>query len=67
MTTHVLSVPGITCDHCKAAIEAKVGAVPGVTSVTVEVTTRQVTVEGSATQDALRAAIDQAGYEAAPA
>jgi copper chaperone len=58
------SVPGISCDHCKHAIETEVGAVPGVTSVDVDVASRSVAVVGG-DDPAIRAAIDEAGYEVA--
>ena len=57
------SVPGISCGHCKAAIETEVGAVDGVTLVEVDVDARSVRVLGEATDDAIVAAIDEAGYE----
>lgn len=59
------SVPAISCDHCKHAIEAEVGRVGGVASVVVDVETRSVLVDGTAPDDALRAAIAEAGYEVA--
>jgi copper chaperone len=60
------SVPGMTCGHCEAAVTEEVGKVPGVTSVVVNLETKLVTVAGSALDDAaLRAAIDEAGFEAA--
>ena len=65
MTTRTYSVPAISCDHCKHAIEGEVGAVPGVDSVLVTVAERTVRVEGEAADDAVRAAIDEAGYDVA--
>jgi copper chaperone CopZ len=59
------SVPGISCEHCKAAIEAEVAKVAGVAAVAVDVTGRTVTVEGEAVDDDIRAAIDEAGYDVA--
>jgi copper chaperone len=59
------SVPGISCGHCKDAIEREVGALDGVSRVEVDVELRQVTVEGDVTAEAVRAAIDDAGYEVA--
>jgi copper chaperone len=59
------SVPGISCDHCKDAIEREVGALAEVSRVEVDVEARQVTVEGPVSSDAVRAAIDEAGYEVA--
>jgi copper chaperone len=61
------SVPGISCGHCKEAIEREVGALAEVTRVDVDVDAREVTVEGSASPEAIRAAIDEAGYEVADA
>jgi copper chaperone len=57
------SVPGISCGHCKAAIETEVGAVDGVTFVEVDVDARSVRVLGDATDESIVAAIDEAGYE----
>ncbi|MGH8972569.1 MAG: heavy-metal-associated domain-containing protein [Acidimicrobiia bacterium] len=65
MTTRLYSVPGISCGHCKAAIEGEVGKVAGVEQVAVDVEARTVRVEGSASEDAVRAAVDEAGYEVA--
>jgi copper chaperone len=58
-------VPGMSCEHCRAAVTDEVSAVAGVESVGVDLETKLVTVSGSALDDAaLRAAIDEAGYEA---
>lgn len=60
------TVAGMTCGHCKAAVEAEVGNVPGVESVSADVDSKLVVVRGEGLDDtALRAAIDEAGYEAA--
>jgi copper chaperone len=61
----VYSVPGISCEHCKNAIEAEVGGVPGVDVVTVDVDARTVRVIGDSDDGDVRAAIDEAGYEVA--
>lgn len=63
----IYEVPGISCDHCKAAIEAEVGGVFGVEQVEVNVADKRVLVVGDAPDDAIRAAIDEAGYEVASA
>jgi copper chaperone len=63
MTTAVYQVPDISCGHCKAAIEGEVGQVEGVETVVVDVDARTVTVSGSAADDRIRAAIDDAGYD----
>jgi copper chaperone len=58
------SVPGISCDHCKRAIESEVGAVVGVDAVDVDIDGKLVTVTGG-DDAAIRAAIDDAGYDVA--
>jgi copper ion binding protein len=67
MSTMTYSVPGMTCGHCQQAIETEVGALDGVASVSVDLATKLVTVDGTAADDAIRAAIVEAGYEADPA
>jgi copper chaperone CopZ len=62
--THTYSVPGISCDHCKHAIESEVGGVSGVVGVDVDIEGKSVTVSGG-DDAAIRAAIDQAGYDIA--
>ena len=60
------TVSGMSCGHCKAAVEEEVGRVPGVESVTADLDSKLVVVRGDDLEDdALRAAIDEAGYEAA--
>ncbi|HUR75803.1 MAG TPA: heavy-metal-associated domain-containing protein [Sporichthya sp.] len=60
------SVPGMTCQHCVNAITAEVSAVPGVESVDIDLEAKTVTVLGRSLDDgAVRAAIDEAGYEIA--
>ena len=60
------TVPGMSCGHCKSAVEGELGRLPGVESVTADVDTKLVVVRGETLADeALRAAIDEAGYEAA--
>ena len=62
----VYSVPGMTCEHCRAAVMEEVGAVEGVSEVLVDLESKRVDVIGEDLDDgAIRAAIDEAGYEAA--
>jgi copper chaperone len=61
MLTYV--VPEISCGHCKAAIEGGVSQVPGVARVEVDIDTKRVVVEGDPSEDAVVAAIVEAGYE----
>ena len=62
----ILSVPGVSCEHCRTAITTEVGLVTGVESVDVDLEQKVVTVRGVALDDgAVRAAIDEAGYDVA--
>ncbi len=60
------SVPAMHCANCERAVREEVAAVRGVSSVDVDLETKLVTVTGNALDDnAVRAAIEEAGYEAA--
>ena len=65
MTTRTYSVPGISCGHCKAAIEGELAPLDGVESAIVDIEAKTVVVIGEITPDAVGAAIDEAGYEVA--
>jgi copper chaperone CopZ len=65
-STITYDVPGMTCGHCEAAISAEVCALPGVEAVAVNLESKRVAVSGDGLDDnAIRAAIHAAGYEAA--
>ncbi|MEV4709316.1 heavy-metal-associated domain-containing protein [Actinoplanes sp. NPDC049316] len=64
MNDQLFSVPGISCGHCATAIRHEVGAVPGVRHVDVDLAGKTVRVTGGE-ERAIRAAIAEAGYEAA--
>lgn len=60
------TVPGISCGHCESSIRGEVEKIPGVLEVLVDLAGKKVTVAGEQFDDAaVRAAIDQAGYEVA--
>jgi len=60
------TVPAMHCGHCERAVKEEVSAVDGVSEVAVDLDTKRVTVRGQAFDDAaVRAAIAEAGYEAA--
>ena len=65
MNELLLSVPDISCDHCVRAITGEVSGVEGVENVDVQLGTKTVRVTGSAAEAEVRAAITEAGYEAA--
>lgn len=60
------SVPGVHCGHCAAAIKSEIVGVEGVEEVDVDLDAKVVTIRGQGlSDDALRRAIEEAGYEAA--
>jgi copper chaperone len=66
MNTVKLDVPGISCNHCRMAIEGAVGKLGGVDNVNVDVPAKTVTVEfdpGTVTLDAVKRAIEDQGYD----
>jgi copper ion binding protein len=67
MTTSTYTVKGMTCGHCVSAVSSEVGALPGVSAVDVDLPTGTVTLTSERPLDpsAVRAAVDDAGYELA--
>jgi len=64
--TRSYTVSAMHCGHCERAVKEEVSAVAGVTDVAVDLEAKVVTVRGESLDDtALRAAIEEAGYEAA--
>ena len=66
--THTITytVPAIHCAHCAMSIREEVEEVQGVDGVDVDLESKAVTIRGRELDDAaLRAAIVEAGYEAA--
>lgn len=63
--TLTYSVPGMSCEHCRAAVGDELRAVAGVARVDVDLAAKRVVVSGDDLDDArLREAIEDAGYEA---
>jgi copper ion binding protein len=67
VATNTYTVTGMTCQHCVGAVTGEVSQIPGVTDVQVDLSTGQVTVTSDEPieLDALRASVDEAGYELA--
>lgn len=64
--TVTFSVPAIHCAHCGMSIREEVSEVEGVEDVDVDIESKIVTIRGRDLSDKrLRAAIQEAGYEAA--
>lgn len=65
MTTTTYRVTGMTCGHCVNSVSSEISGIDGVREVTVDLGSGQVTVTSEAPLDptAVRAAVDEAGYE----
>ncbi|MET8470638.1 heavy-metal-associated domain-containing protein [Streptomyces sp. NPDC006422] len=63
--TTVYEVKGMTCGHCEGAVRGEISELAGVASVEASAATGRVTVVSAAPLDeeAVRAAVDEAGYE----
>ncbi|WP_020200481.1 MULTISPECIES: heavy-metal-associated domain-containing protein [Cupriavidus] len=55
-------VEGMSCGHCVGAITRAVQAVDPAAKVSADIPAQAVTVEATASAEALRAAIEEAGY-----
>ena len=58
-----LKVKGMTCGHCAQTVSKAVEAVPAVQRAVVDLSAGEVAVEGAADEQAVRQAIEDAGYE----
>ena len=65
--TQTYSVTGMTCGHCVASVTEEVQEIPGVRDVTVTLETGAVTFTSDERVDdaAVRAAVEEAGYQLA--
>ncbi|MGB9359285.1 MAG: copper ion binding protein [Acidimicrobiia bacterium] len=66
MTSRTLSVPEISCGHCKSSIEAAVAPLDGVDRVEVQIEAQTVEFEYDGTDATLATvvtAIEDVGYE----
>lgn len=61
----VIKVEGMMCNHCKAHVEKACMQVNGTQNAVVDLQAKQVTVTGTASLEALKQAITDAGYEIA--
>ena len=64
-TTATYTVDGMTCDHCVRSVTEEVKQIPGVADVAVDLASGAVTVTSETDLDtaAVRAAVEEAGYE----
>jgi len=63
--TKTITVLGMSCEHCEMRVQKAVMAVAGVLSAKASAKEKQVTVEvdASADLDAVKTAIEDAGYD----
>ena len=63
--TAVYQVSGMSCGHCEGSVSSEISEIPGVGSVKAVASTGEVTVVSAAPleEDAVRAAVDEAGFE----
>ncbi len=60
----IITIEGMSCAHCVAHVESALKALPGVHSAAVSLEDKKATVQtdGSVSEEALRAAVTEAGY-----
>jgi copper ion binding protein len=66
MTSKILDIAGMSCDHCRMAVTKAVGALDGVNAVEVSLENNTATVrfdESKLTLDTIQQAIEAQGYE----
>ena len=64
--TRIYAVEGMTCDHCVLSVREEVSEIGGVSAVDVELASGRLTVTGRrVSDDAVRVAVAEAGYEVA--
>ncbi|MCH5327289.1 MAG: heavy-metal-associated domain-containing protein [Duncaniella sp.] len=61
--TKEYKISGMDCNHCRSAVEKALTALEGVTAVNVDLATGIATVEGDVTSEAVRQAVEKAGFE----
>ena len=59
------TVTGMTCAHCALSVREEVEEVAGVRAVDVDLTSGRMVVTGDVDDAAVRAAVEEAGYEVA--
>lgn len=67
VSTSTVIVTGMTCNHCVASVSEEIGAIPGVTSVDVDLATGKVVIDSTTDLDprAVSDAVEEAGYSVA--
>ena len=63
MQETIIKIEGMSCGHCKAAVEKALKDVGGVETAVVDLEKKQAVVTGSAAMEAMREAVEDAGYD----
>lgn len=63
MSKTVLKIEGMTCNHCKMAVEKALKGVSGVTGAEVDLAKKEAVVNGAADKPAMVKAVDLAGFK----
>ena len=63
----IYTVVGMTCSHCVSSVHEEVSELDGVRSVDIDLGSGRVLVSGQGfSDDAVQAAVEEAGYSLAP-
>lgn len=64
MAETTYTVSGMTCEHCVASVTEEISEIAGVSDVAVDLSSGKVTVTSNTPldKDAVRVAVDEAGY-----
>jgi copper chaperone len=65
VATEVIKVQGMSCNHCKSAVEGAVKSLPGISEAEVDLKAAQLKVsydEAKLSRQQIDAAVEKAGY-----
>ncbi len=57
-------IVGMSCDHCRSAVEEAIRTTAGVAKASVDLKAGQASVEGQFDPESVVVAVEEAGYEA---
>ena len=63
MQETIIKIEGMSCGHCKAAVEKALKALAGVETAVVDLEKKQAVVTGNAAMEDMREAVEDAGYD----
>jgi copper chaperone CopZ len=58
----VYKVEGMSCNHCKSNVETNIAKLDGVTSVSADLSTGNVVVEGTSTEEQVKTVVESLGF-----